>query len=38
MSHLRLEIDAALISHDERDQAAAALRHALGMLENRTEK
>ena len=38
MPHLRLEIEPELMSADERHQAATALRHALGMLEKRTEK
>ncbi|MGE0737039.1 MAG: adenylate/guanylate cyclase domain-containing protein [Alphaproteobacteria bacterium] len=36
--HLRLEIDAASMSPDERQRATAALRHALDMLEAPTGK
>jgi PAS domain S-box-containing protein len=38
MPHLRFEIEPELMSADERHQAATALRHALGILESRTEK
>jgi class 3 adenylate cyclase len=34
--HLRLEIEPALMTSDERQQAATALRHALSVLETRT--
>jgi PAS domain S-box-containing protein len=38
LPHLRLEVESELMSADERDQAAAALRHALAILTHRTEK
>jgi len=38
LPHLRLEVEPELMSADERNQAAKALRHALGILDNRTEK
>jgi hypothetical protein len=38
MPHLRFEIEPELMSADERHQAATTLRHALGILKNRTEK
>jgi PAS domain S-box-containing protein len=38
LPHLRLEIEPELMSADERHQAATALRRALGIIENRTEK
>ncbi len=37
-SHLRLEIEHELMSTDERERAAATLRHALGILEGRGTK
>jgi class 3 adenylate cyclase len=37
LPHLRLEIEPELMSADERQQAATALRHALGTLDNQTE-
>jgi adenylate cyclase len=36
--HLRLELEPKLMSADERRRAATALRHALGLLETRSEK
>jgi class 3 adenylate cyclase len=38
LPHLRLEIEPELMSADERQQAATALRRALRILDNRTEK
>jgi PAS domain S-box-containing protein len=38
LPHLRLDIEPELMSADERHRAAATLRHALGILENRPEK
>lgn len=36
--HLRLELEPQLMSPDERQRAATALRHALGLLESRAAK
>ena len=38
MPHLKLEIEPELMSPEERQQAASAIRHALEVLERRTDK